>query len=265
MAGGDRQQGGMETGGPGAVRARLFVPHPLAAGAVVGLSANQAHYLRHVLRLETGARVALFNGADGEWAARVEGFGKGWASVAVESLRRAQKVEPDLWLLFAPIKHGRIDYLVQKAAELGVSRLQPVLTDFTQVTRVNTERLAANAAEAAEQTGRLTLPAVAEPARLFDALAGWDAARHLMLCDESGNGRPVFEALAARPRGGPWAVLIGPEGGFSEAELDALHKLPFVMPVSLGPRLLRADTAAVAALACWQAALGDWPDETPGA
>lgn len=265
-------QGGGQGAGQGggddaatALRARLFVPDGLAAGSVVGLSANQAHYLRHVLRLDTGARVALFNGRDGEWTGRVDGFGKGWASVALDGQRRPQKAEPDLWLLFAPIKRGRIDYLVQKAAELGVSRIQPVLTDFTQVARVNTERLAANAVEAAEQTGRLSVPEVADPCRLAAAMGAWDPARRLMLCDESGRGRPVIEALAARAPGGPWAVVIGPEGGFSEAELDALRKLPFVIPVSLGPRLLRADTAAVAALACWQAVLGDWGHETPGA
>ncbi|MFM2128995.1 MAG: hypothetical protein RL477_541 [Pseudomonadota bacterium] len=245
-------------------RTRLFVTGSLAEGGVVGLSPDQAHYLRHVLRLEPGARVALFNGHDGEWTGRIEGFGKGRASVAIEARRRPQKGEPDLWLLFAPIKHGRIDYLVQKAAELGCARIQPVMTDFTQVARVNTGRLAANAIEAAEQTGRLTVPEVAEPCRLMDALAGWDPARRIMLCDESGRGRPVFEALGAVKRGGPWAALIGPEGGFSEAELDALGKLAFVIPVSLGPRLLRADTAAVAALACWQAVMGDWPDHTPG-
>ncbi len=254
-----------EPAGAGGTRTRLFVGEALAAGGVVGLSANQAHYLRHVLRLEKGARVALFNGADGEWTGVIEGFGKGWASVALEAQSRPQKVEPDLSLLFAPIKHGRIDYLVQKAAELGAARLLPVLTEFTQVARVNTERLAANAQEAAEQTGRLSVPEVAEPRRLMDALAGWDSSRRIMLCDESGHGRPVMEVLSDLPRGQPWAVLIGPEGGFSEAELDALRKLPFVTSVSLGPRLLRADTAAVAALACWQAALGDWPDETPGA
>lgn len=267
MAGqGSGQGNGMKSGdGAPALRARLFVRDRLAEGAAVGLSANQAHYLRHVLRLDKGARVALFNGIDGEWTGRVDGFGKGWASVALDGRRRPQGDEPDLWLLFAPIKHGRIDYLVQKAAELGVSRILPVLTDFTQVARVNTDRLAANAVEAAEQTGRLSVPEVAEPSRLGAVLGAWDPARRLMLCDESGRGGPVNEVLSALAPGGPWAVLIGPEGGFSEAELDALRKLSFVIPVSLGPRILRADTAAVAALACWQAALGDWRHETPGA
>lgn len=250
---------------PGPVRTRLFVRAPLAAGASVGLDPDQAHYLRHVLRLSAGDTVALFNGADGEWTGTVAGFGKGWASVDVGARRRSQRAEPDLWLLFAPIKHGRIDYLVQKAAELGVSRMQPVMTEYTNVSRVNVERLQANAVEAAQQTGRLTVPEVAAPRTLFAALDGWPEARRLMVADESGAGRPVVEALTAQAAGAPWAVLIGPEGGFAPAELDALHKLPFVTPVSLGPRLLRADTAAVAALACWQAVLGDWQNETPGA
>jgi 16S rRNA (uracil1498-N3)-methyltransferase len=249
----------------GPVRTRLFVGEPLAAGATVGLAPNQAHYLRHVLRLAAGDRVALFNGGDGEWLGTVAGFGKGWASVDVVAQRRAQGAEPDLWLLFAPIKHARIDYLVQKATELGASRLVPVMTERTMVARVNTERLQTNAVEAAQQTGRLSVPEVASPAALFAVLDGWPDARRVMLADESGAGSPVMAALSTLAPGAPWAVLIGPEGGFAPQELDALRKLPFVTSVSLGPRLLRADTAAVAALACWQAALGDWRDQTPGA
>lgn len=251
---------------PGAVRARLYVPEPLAEGLSVGLKPTQAHYLRHVLRLEAGDAIALFNGADGEWAGAIAGFGKGWASVDVGALRRPQAAEPDLWLLFAPIKHGRIDYLSQKATELGVSAMQPVMTVFTSVARVNVARLAANAVEAAQQTGRLTVPEVREPAPLSNLLDAWPEGRRILFCDESGGGPPVVDALAAIRGGdpGPWAVLIGPEGGFAADELDRLGKLPFVTPVSLGPRLLRADTAAVAALACWQAALGDWAKGIPG-
>ena len=248
-----------------APRARLFVTAALAAGEDIALDKTQTHHLCHVLRLGVGDRVALFNGTDGEWMASLADVGKKAALARIESLRRPQVAEPDLWLLFAPIKHARVDYLAQKATELGVARLVPVLTDYTMVSRVNTDRLAANALEAAQQTGRLSLPTVAEPARLMTALAGWDPARHLMLCDESGKGPPVFDGLAGMPRGAPWAVLIGPEGGFSDAELDALRKLSFVCAVSLGPRLLRADTASVAALACWQAALGDWCGKPAGA
>jgi 16S rRNA (uracil1498-N3)-methyltransferase len=244
----------------------LFVGDALGGGASVGLKPAQAHYLRHVLRLKAGDPVALFNGSDGEWAGIIAGFGKGWASVDVTGLRREQVAEPDLWLLFAPIKHARIDYLSQKATELGVSALQPVITAHTSVSRVNIARLAANAVEAAQQTGRLTVPDVRPAAPLHEVLAAWPQTRRLMFCDESGSGPPVAEALSAESDSGrlPWAVLIGPEGGFAASELDALAKLPFVMPVSLGPRLLRADTAAVAALACWQAALGDWAEATPG-
>jgi 16S rRNA (uracil1498-N3)-methyltransferase len=248
-----------------AVRKRLFTAAPLSAGARASLDTDQAHYLRNVLRLGKGDRIALFNGRDGEWAAVIVALSKKGGEAEVEALLRPPAAEPDLWLLFAPIKHARVDYLAQKAAELGVARLVPVLTDRTMVSRVNTDRLAANALEAAQQTGRLTVPEVAAPMRLADVLAGWDAARRVMLCDESGSGPPVFEGLRGVSRGGPWAVLIGPEGGFSEGELDVLRKLDFVTPVSLGPRLLRADTAAVAALACWQAALGDWSQKVPGA
>ena len=247
-------------------RARLFVNDPLAAGVSIGLKPAQAHYLRHVLRLKAGDGIALFNGSDGEWSAAIAGFGKGWASVDVLDALGPQVVEPDLWLLFAPIKHGRIDYLAQKATELGVSVLQPVITARTNVARVNTERLKANAVEAAQQTGRVSVPEVRPTVSLEAVLENWPADRRLMFCDESGSGRPVAEMLSSEgaPANVPWAVLIGPEGGFAAGELDALGKLPFVRPVSLGPRLLRADTAAVAALACWQAALGDWAGATPG-
>lgn len=259
------------------VRTRLHVHERLAPGLSLGLNPTQAHYLRHVLRLAAGDRVALFNGVDGEWTGRIAGFGKGWASVDLESLRRAQRPEPDLWLLFAPIKHARIDYLAQKASELGVSRLQPVMTVHTQVARVNVERLTANAIEAAQQTGRLTVPDICPPLPLPEAMATLapspaGPARRLLVCDETGAGPPVVDALSAfrepspaarSAPAQPWAVLIGPEGGFATSELDALGKLPFVTRVSLGPRLLRADTAAVAALSCWQAVLGDWAEERP--
>ncbi len=241
------------------IETRLYVEADLAEGATIGLDHARAHFLRSVLRLGPGACLALFNGRDGEWLARIEGLGKGWASLAVESLRRAQAAGPDVWLLFAPIKRARLDFLVEKAVELGVARLQPVMTERTAVSRVNLERLAANAREAAEQCERLDLPEVGAARRLFDLFDGWPEGRRLLLCAESGESRPIAEALAdaaAQPES-RWALLTGPEGGFSQSELDALRKLPFVTPVGLGPRVLRADTAALAALACWQAWLGD--------
>jgi 16S rRNA (uracil1498-N3)-methyltransferase len=249
------------------IATRLFVTEDLAPGAAVGLDHARAHFLRSVLRLERGAALALFNGRDGEWLARIDGLGKGWASLVVEQRTRAQRPEPDLWLLFAPIKRARIDFLAEKATELGVARLLPVLTRRTVVTRVNRERLAANAREAAEQCERLSVPEVAEAQDLFAALEDWPAERRLLLCAEAGAARPIAEVLAeaaeaGRTGRGPapgagWAIITGPEGGLEKTELDALCELPFVTPVGLGPRVLRADTAALAALACWQAMLGD--------
>jgi 16S rRNA (uracil1498-N3)-methyltransferase len=253
MPGGERQD--MTT----RVKARLYVDAPLAAAGVVGTSPGQAHYLRTVLRLGPGDPVALFNGRDGEWLARIDGFGKGWASLTVAARRRPQAREPDLWLVFAPIKRARIDFLAQKATELGVSALWPVFTEHTEVGRVNEERLLANAVEAAEQSERLTVPVVFPAISLGQVLARWPPERRLLVCAEAGPATPIAEALpaGAAPET-PWAVLTGPEGGLTASELDALGKLPSVRLVGLGPRVLRADTAALAALACWQALIGDW-------
>lgn len=240
-----------------AARTRLFVATDLAGGLSIGLAPSQAHYVKTVLRLDKGAVVALFNGRDGEWLGRIDGAGKGWCSVSLYEQSRPQEKPPDLWLVFAPIKRARIDFLVEKATELGVAALHPVQTQRTIVERVNLERLRANAVEAAEQTGRLSVPEVAEPEPLPRLMARWPADRRLLLCDESGAAPPIAETLAgAAP--GAWAVLVGPEGGFAETELDALKKLPFVSPVGLGPRVLRADTAALASLAVLQALAGDW-------
>jgi 16S rRNA (uracil1498-N3)-methyltransferase len=240
-------------------KARLFVEADLWPAAAVPLSAKQAHYLGVVLRLRPGAAIAVFNGRDGEWLARVEALGKGGATLAAVERRRPQTPEPDLWLAFAPIKRASIAFLAQKATELGASRLIPVFTRNTQVKRVNRARLEANAIEAAEQCGRLGVPEVAEPVSLEDLIAAWPAGRRLLVPDETGGGRPLAEALvAADGAPGPFAILTGPEGGFARSELDALGNLPFVTLVGLGPRILRADTAALAALACWQALLGDW-------
>ena len=241
---------------------RLYLDGDLAAGAGVALSAQQAHYLGHVLRMAPGDSVYLFNGRDGEWRAAIEGIGRGSCAVLVTERVRAQQDDADLWLLFAPVKRAPIDFVAAKATELGVSVLWPVVTENTIVRRVNMARLRANAAEAAEQCGRLTVPEVREPVPIARVLHRWSAARRILLCDESGGGVPVADALAGA-RGadgaapGPWAVLTGPEGGFTGSELDGIRKLPFVTAVGLGPRLLRADTAALSALACWQAVVGD--------
>ena len=244
---------------------RLHVEDDLAEGRSVGLDHARAHFLRSVLRLGAGAPVALFNGRDGEWSARIDALGKGWASLSVETRRRAQWSGPDIWMLFAPIKRARLDFLVEKATELGASRLLPVTTRHTAVSRVNRERLVANTREAAEQCERLDVPEVAEARPLFHVLGDWPPERRLLVCAEAGPSRPIDAVLKAAAEGpqGPWALLTGPEGGFSQSELDALRKLPFVTPVGLGPRILRADTAALAALACWQAVLGDGQDSPP--
>lgn len=249
--------------GPATAETRLFVDDALAAGTTVGLGPERAHFLKHVLRLGPGAAVSLFNGRDGEFLARIDGVGKGWASLTVETQIRPARAEVDLWLMFAPIKFGRIDFLAQKATELGVSRLMPVFTRYTAVDRVNTERLAANAVEAAEQTQRLSVPTV-DPATTLDrAIGDWPRARRLYVCAEFGAVQPAAAAFAAHPRSAPAGVLVGPEGGFERSELDALVKLPFVTAIGLGPRVLRADTAALAALAVWQAVAGDWSDSKP--
>ncbi len=238
---------------------RLHVDAPLAEGAEIALDAKAAHYLKNVLRLGPGARVALFNGRDGEWWGEVALLGKNGGTVRLGEQRRKPRPEPDLWLVFAPVKHARIDYIVEKATELGTSEIRPVMTERTNVARVNLDRLKANAREAAEQTERLTLPEIHAPEKLADLLASWPRGRSLLVCDESGTAPPIAEALAKRAPG-PWAVLVGPEGGFADSELDLLRKLPFVCAVGLGPRVLRADTAAIAALALLQAILGDWRD-----
>ncbi|WP_119167719.1 16S rRNA (uracil(1498)-N(3))-methyltransferase [Algihabitans albus] len=244
------------------VATRLYVEDDLANGQIIGLDQGRAHFLRTVLRLKAGARVALFNGRHGEWSAVLEGLGKGWASLAIGDQRRVQVAEPDLWLVFAPIKRGRIDFLIEKATELGCSELHPAMTRFTAMDRVNTDRLAANAREAAEQCERLSVPQVRTPHDLDKLIAAWPAERHLLVCAERRDAAPIADSLADARTAGlveqPWAVLIGPEGGFADHEFAALSRLPRARFVGLGPRILRADTAGIAALTCWQAWLGDW-------
>ncbi len=235
---------------------RLYVEAPLAAGASFEASADQAHYLVNVMRLGAGAKVLLFNGHDGEWQATVTTPAKRRVSFVLAGQTRAQAPDPDLWLAFAPVK--RQEFLVEKASELGVAALLPVFTRHTDLKRVNLGRLNANAREAAEQCWRLTLPAIHEPVSFTAFLAAWPAGRRLYFLDETGGGTPIAAALAGESAAMPTGFLTGPEGGFAESELDALRQLPFATAVGLGPRVLRAETAALAALACWQALLGDW-------
>lgn len=235
---------------------RLYLEAPLAEGGDVTLERDQANYLVNVLRLRRGDGVLLFNGHDGEWQGELAGEGRKSASVRVGLRTRAQPEANDLHVLFAPLKHARLDYLVQKAVEMGASRLQPVLTRHTQVARVNLERMRANVIEAAQQCGVLAVPEVTGPAAFEAAID--DVNRLLVFCDEDADVKDPVAALQAAPRGLPLAVLIGPEGGFAEDERALLLKRANVVRLSLGPRILRADTAAVAALALVQAVLGDW-------
>jgi 16S rRNA (uracil1498-N3)-methyltransferase len=238
---------------------RLFTDAALAPGANIVFEGAQAHYLLHVMRARSGELALLFNGSDGEWLARIAAVTKRTATLVCESKRRTQSDVPDIWLAFAPIKKTPADYVAQKATELGVRVLQPVLTERTVARRVNVARLRANAIEAAEQSGRLSVPAMREPLDLSALLASWPKERRLIFCDEAGDAEPIAEALErAKGSAEAWAVLTGPEGGFASAERDAIRKCPFVIPVSLGPRIMRADTAALAALALWQGIVGDW-------
>jgi 16S rRNA (uracil1498-N3)-methyltransferase len=238
-------------------KVRLYVAASLSAGAPVAPDEGQAHYLLHVMRAKAGDRVMLFNGRDGEWLAEIAEAGKRDITLRCLSRTGEQKEVPDLWLAFAPIKKTPADYLVQKAAELGVRALVPVFTRRTIVTRVNAGRMRANAVEAAEQSGRLSVPEVCEAVSFDRLLAQWPKARRLYFCDEGGDAQPLAEA--AKGQAGPAGILTGPEGGFDPVERAALRACDFVVPVTLGPRILRADTAALAALAIWQSVAGDFP------
>ncbi len=235
---------------------RLYVEHPLGPGQSVPLTREQAHYLFGVMRLSVGGRVALFNGSDGEWQAEVMEAGKRGGVLSCVEQSKPLQLPPDLWLLFAPIKKARTDFIVEKAAEMGAARILPVQTEFTNSERIRQDRLQAHAIEAAEQCGGTFVPEVADLQRLDRILGAWPDDRQLMFCDEAEVGSAL--RLAENEKGLPWAILIGPEGGFSERERKRLAELPFAHVVSLGPRILRADTAAVAAMTMWQQALGDW-------
>lgn len=236
---------------------RLYVEHPLGPGQTVPLSREQAHYLFGVMRRGMGEVITLFNGHEGAWAAEVVAAGKRGGTLEVTTQTAPQQDPPDLWLCFAPIKKARTDFIVEKAAEMGARRIVPVQTTFTNAERIRRDRLQAHAVEAAEQCGGTFVPEVAELISLDRLLSDWPAARHLMFCDEA-----LAEQAAPAPEppglSGPGAILIGPEGGFSESERTRLHQMPQARAVRLGPRILRADTAAVAALTLWQLHYGDW-------
>ncbi|MGZ6039676.1 MAG: 16S rRNA (uracil(1498)-N(3))-methyltransferase [Phenylobacterium sp.] len=259
---------------------RLFIPHDLGPGAELALDHGQSHYLASVMRQGVGDEVALFNGRDGEWRATITVVTKRAVGLKAGSQLRPQATGPDLDLVIALVKRSRLETIVEKAAELGARRVRPVVTERTNADRARVERLTAIATEAAEQTGRLDVPAVFEPVKLSKLIEGWEAGRKLLFCDEAGDALPILRALSPPPRGERagsggasseagytrpldsggerWAILIGPEGGFSPAERVLLRALPYAVPASLGPRILRADTAAISALTLWQAALGDW-------
>jgi len=240
-----------------APKIRIYVEAPLAPGTTQPIAAAQAHYLIRVMRLKLGDGVRVFNGRDGEWLARIDQVGRRGALLAIVTLLRGQIAEAGPWLLFAPVKRLKLDLMVEKATELGVGVLQPVLTRRTVAQRLNPARLRAQTIEAAEQCGRLTLPEI-RPAREFDGLlSDWPVDRTLFWGDESGDGRPAAAAFATAHRPGA-AFLIGPEGGFEAGERDRLRRFAGAVAIDLGPRILRAETAALAALGLWQAVAGDW-------
>jgi len=237
---------------------RMHIDADLQAGGRLAPSPEQAHYLTRVRRLALNEPLLVFNGRDGEWRARLAEVAKRGCVLAVEAQVRVQAAPPDLELIIALVKRARLETIVEKAAELGARRVRLAITERTNADHTNVARLEAIAAEAAEQTGRLEVPQVLPPARLSSILAGWEADRRLMFCDEEAGDAARAMAALSEAGGRRWAVLIGPEGGFSAAERAAIRDLPQATPVSLGPRVLRADTAAIAALTLWQSTLGDW-------
>jgi len=235
---------------------RLFVPDDLSSGAEIVLGREASHYIANVMRQIVGGAIAVFNGRDGEWKALITETGKRAVRLRASERLRVQDSPPDLELLVAVVKRPRLETIIEKATELGARRVRLVMTQHTNAERVRIERLTVIATEAAEQTGRLDIPEIEEPAKLRMLLDQWDQNRRLLFCDEGGDAKPVLDALAGAT--GPWAILIGPEGGFSPEERKRLRTSAFVVPATLGPRILRADTAAISALTLWQAAAGDW-------
>ena len=235
---------------------RLYIDADFAEGGAVNLPQSQAHYLGSVLRLKVGAGVRVFNGRAGEWLAEITQIAKREAVLTLKTCLRAQASAPDIWLLFAPVKKARTDFIIEKATELGAARIMPVITARTQFSKIRMDRMQAHIIEAAEQTERMDLPRADAPVKLSALLEGWDKTRTLIFADEAGDAVPAAQGLADCPA--PCAILIGPEGGFSPTERERLRAQSFVTPISLGPRILRADTAALAALSLWQSMNGDW-------
>lgn len=236
-------------------RTRLYIDCEFNSGDVHLVAANQGHYLVNVLRVQVGEIITVFNGRDGEWKAEVIKVGKGKAKISIGIRTAEQTEEADIWYLYAPVKKARVDYIIQKATELGVKRISPVVTKRTNLDRIKYEKLVANAIEAAEQSGRMTVPAIDELFSLEDKLRGWPSDRVLIFCDESGATNAMN---GIDPAFNKWAILVGPEGGFSPDERDMIMNQKNAIAISLGPRILRADTAAVAALSLWQTYFGDW-------
>lgn len=236
---------------------RLFIQQPLASERNVWLNREQVHYITTVLRLKSGDSVKIFNGVDGEWLATVNRQDKRSAVLSITDQLRSQPGQPDIDFLFAPLKQARLDYVIQKAVEMGASRIIPVMTRHTQVTRINSERMRANAIEGAEQCDILHVPAIGDAISFSALLANWDSARTLIVCDEALKPESPLATLKSI-RKGPLALFVGPEGGFANDEQSALTRYPKIVRLSLGPRILRADTAAVAALALLQVTCGDW-------
>jgi 16S rRNA (uracil1498-N3)-methyltransferase len=245
-------------------KVRLYVDHPLGAGQSVPLDRDQAHYLFGVMRLTVGAMVSLFNGRDGEWRAEVATASKRGGALNCVAQTKPLQLPPDLWLVFAPIKKARTDFIVEKAAEMGAARIVPMQTEFTNSERIRQDRLQAHAVEAAEQCGGTFVPDVADLSKFDRLLADWPKDRRILFCDEAEVGRSSLDLIASELEAGaevlsePWAIFIGPEGGFSDRERARLKAMEGTLTLSLGPRILRADTAAVAAMTLWQKALGDW-------
>ena len=236
---------------------RLFISSPLTQGAAIALTKEQAHYLGTVLRKSTGDSLRVFNGESGEWRAEIIELSRKGGTISLTERLRAPKSAPDIWLCFAPVRKHRTAFIIEKGTELGASEFHPLITERTQFPRLNTDKARLQAIEAAEQTERLDVPKVHEVARLQEVLSAWDESRLLIFADEAGEAKPALDVLNDIPQT-PAAILIGPEGGFSHPEREMLRAKPFVTPVSLGPRILRADTAALSLLTLWQAVRGDW-------